>query len=79
MVLFLEGLTFSRQLSRLFYYFLLRKKSLIFVVHMYYRPGPLVQAYYCYEIVKLPESGPARLYRWLPPRYNLGVRKQLQP
>ena len=42
---------------------------------MYYRPGPLVQAYYCYRIVKLPESGPDRVYRSLPPRYNLGVKQ----
>ena len=43
---------------------------------MYYRPGPIVRLYYCYRIVKLPESGPARLYRSLPPRYNLRVPKE---
>ena len=42
---------------------------------MYYRPGPLVQAYYCYRIVKFPRFAQQRLYRWLPPRYNLGVKQ----
>ena len=37
---------------------------------MYYRPGPLVQAYYCYNIVKLSRFGPQVVY-------NLRVSKEL--
>ena len=43
---------------------------------MYYRPGPLVQAYYCYRIVKFSRFAQQSLYRWLPPRYNLRVPKE---
>ena len=39
---------------------------------MYYRPGPLVQAYYCYDIVKLKRFGPPR-------PYNLEVPKETTP
>ncbi len=42
---------------------------------MYYRPGPPVRLYYCYNIVKLPRFAQQRLYRSLPPRYNLGVKQ----
>jgi hypothetical protein len=36
----------SPQIAGFFITFLLRKKSLIFVVRMYYRPGPLVHLYW---------------------------------
>ena len=39
---------------------------------MYYRPGPLVQTYYCYNIVKLSRFGPPR-------PYNLEVPKETTP
>ena len=42
---------------------------------MYYRPGPIVRSYYCYNIVKLSRFAQQRLYRSLPPRYNLGVKQ----
>ena len=42
---------------------------------MYYRPGPIVRLYYCYRIVKFSRFAQQRLYRWLPPRYNLGVKQ----
>ena len=42
---------------------------------MYYRPGPLVQTYYCYRIVKFSRFAQQRVYRSLPPRYNLGVKQ----
>ena len=42
---------------------------------MYHRPGPLVHPYYCYNIVKLSRFAQQRLYRSLPPRYNLGVKQ----
>ena len=37
---------------------------------MYYRPGPLVQTYYCYNIVKLSRFGPPRLYNLRVPKEN---------
>jgi len=42
---------------------------------MYHRPGPIVRSYYCYNIVKLSRFAQQRLYRSLPPRYNLGVKE----
>ena len=62
--------TFSRLNRRLFYYFLLRKKSLIFVVRMYYRPGPLVHLYYCNNSIKLRPIAQRRPYNLRVPKEN---------